>query len=73
MRPTPPAAHPASTEDRLLHFRDVNALIGSRCKSSHAARNLARRGQIVAVYLNQRVVRYTQTSVLKLARGETTR
>lgn len=73
MRPPPSTATPAPAEERLLHFSDVNRLIGSRCKTSHAARDLARRGLIVGIRLNARVVRYTQTSVLKLARGETTR
>ena len=55
--------------DRLIDFRQVNALTASRCKTSHTARALAERGQIKAVRLNERVVRYSLRSVLDLVAG----
>ena len=61
---TPPA-------DRLLGFREVNALVGSACKTSHTARNLARRGLIRAVQINERVVRFSEASVLAFINGST--
>jgi len=62
--PTPPA-------DRLLGFREVNALVGSNCKTSHTARSLARRGLIRAVQLNERVVRFSEASVFAFINGPT--
>jgi hypothetical protein len=59
---TPPA-------DRLIGFRDVNALVGSACKTSHTARNLARRGLIRAVRVNERVVRFSEASVRAFING----
>jgi hypothetical protein len=72
MKPTlneiPPPA------DRLLGFRAVNALVGSACKTSHTARNLARRGLIRAVQLNDRCVRFSERSVLDfIQKGERTK
>ena len=55
---------------RLIDFREVNRLTGSACKTGHTARALARRGQIIAVRLNERVIRYRLDSVLALVRGE---
>lgn len=55
--------------DRLLTFREVYALIGSACKTGHTARMLAARGQLRAVRLNERVVRYSEKSVLDLVAG----
>lgn len=60
---TPPA-------DRLIGFRAVNEIVGSRCKTGHYALALARRGLIEAVRLNERVIRYRESSVLRLAAGE---
>lgn len=59
-----------SVANRLIDFREVNRLTGSTCKTGHTARALARRGQIVAVRLNERVIRYRLDSVLALVRGE---
>lgn len=63
---TEPVAHP----DRLLHFRQVHALIGSECKTGHTARDLAARGMIRAVRINQRVTRYSESSVMALIAGK---
>lgn len=60
----------ASGANRLIDFREVNRLTGSTCKTGHTARALARRGQILAVRLNERVIRYRLDSVLALVRGE---
>jgi predicted DNA-binding transcriptional regulator AlpA len=63
-------AHTATAQaDRLLTFREVHALTGSACKTGHYARALAARGQIKAVRLNERVVRYTESSVRALVGG----
>jgi predicted DNA-binding transcriptional regulator AlpA len=62
--PPPPA-------DRLIGFREVSALVGSACKTSHTARNLARRGLIRAVQINERVVRFSEASVLAFINGST--
>ncbi len=53
----------------LLTFRQVHALIGSTCRTGHTARQLAARGQLVAIRLNERVVRYTEASVRELLAG----
>ncbi|MFM8338040.1 MAG: hypothetical protein ACKODK_20995 [Opitutaceae bacterium] len=58
-------------EDRLIDFRRVNELLGSRCRSAHFALRLAARGQIRAVTLNPRVVRYQESSVRDLIAGRT--
>ena len=73
--PTNPApATPAPfVEDRLLDFRRVNELVGSRSRTAHTARAMARRGEIEAVRINARVLRYRESSVLRLVRGETGR
>ena len=55
--------------DRLLTFREVHALIGSRCRTSHTARALAARGLIRAVRLNGRVIRFSEASVQALISG----
>ena len=55
--------------DRLLHYKAVAALTGSDCKTGHHARELARRGQIRAVRINERVIRYSEQSVLALVAG----
>jgi hypothetical protein len=59
-------AHTADRPDKLVDFRVVNHLIGSRCRSSHTARALARRGLIKAVRINERVLRYSENSVRAL-------
>lgn len=56
--------------DRLIDFRRVNELVGSACQTSHAARKLAARGLIRAVRLNERVLRYSEQSVLELIAGK---
>jgi hypothetical protein len=56
--------------DRLLAFRDVNRLTGSQCKTGHAARELAKRGLIRCVRLNERTIRYSERSVLDLIAGK---
>ena len=55
--------------DKLIDFRQVCELVGSRCKTGHTARVLAARGQIRAVRLNERVIRYSEQSVLDLIAG----
>ena len=55
--------------DRLLTFREVNEALGFNCKTSHTARNLAKRGQITAVHINERTVRFTESSVRNLVSG----
>lgn len=57
------------TADRLIDFREVYGLIGSNCRTSHTARALAARGQIKAVRINERVLRYSLHSVLELVNG----
>jgi hypothetical protein len=57
------------TGDRLIDFRDVNQLIGSKCRSAHMARCLAKRGKIRAVYLGERNIRYSLRSVINLVNG----
>jgi len=64
-----PLAGPGASGDRLLHFREVHALLGSKCKTGHMARALAARGQIRAVHLNERVIRYSENSVRSLISG----
>lgn len=64
------ASVPSQTaEDQLIDFRQVYALIGSACKTGHTARALARRGQIRAVRLSDRALRYSLQSVLALVAG----
>jgi hypothetical protein len=60
---------PTAQADRLLTFREVHALTGSLCKTGHYARKLAARGQIKAVRLNERVMRYSEASVRALIEG----
>ena len=55
--------------DRLIDFREVGQLVGLRCKTSHTARSLADRGQIRAVYINDRTIRYSANSVIALVAG----
>lgn len=61
---------PTTEADRLLDFRAVHALIGSKCRTGHTARALAARGQIRSVRLNERVIRYSEKSVLALVAGK---
>ena len=58
-----------TTPDRLIDFRRVGELIGSRCRTAHTARAMAARGLIRAVRLNERVVRYSEASVRALVAG----
>ena len=55
--------------DRLIDFREVGQLLGLRCQTSHSARAYAARGQIRAVYINDRTIRYSANSVLDLVAG----
>jgi len=55
---------------KLLTFRQVHELVGSTCKTGAYARQLAARGLIRVVRLNERTLRYTESSVLALVRGE---
>jgi hypothetical protein len=59
----------APDTDKAITFREVNDLTGSACKTSHTARALAARGQIRAIRINERVVRYSLNSVLALISG----
>ena len=65
---TPPKVRETNA-DRLLTFREVNEALGFNCKTSHTARNLAKRGQITAVHINERTVRFTESSVRNLVSG----
>jgi len=56
--------------DRLIDFRTVADLVGSRCKSAHCALRLAAKGQIRAVRINARTVRYSENSVNALISGK---
>ena len=57
-------------EDVLVDFREAQRMLGSRCKTSHYALSLARRGLIRAVRLNERSVKFSRRSILELiARG----
>jgi predicted DNA-binding transcriptional regulator AlpA len=58
--------------DRLLTFREVNALLGSNCKTSATVRSYAASGLIRAVRINVRVVRYSERSVLEMIAGRAT-
>jgi hypothetical protein len=72
-----PAASRAANEatpataytDRLLTYQEVNSAIGSKCRTSHTARNLVRRGLIRQVRINERVIRYSERSVRDLVEG----
>ncbi|AKC83435.1 hypothetical protein IMCC26134_12875 [Verrucomicrobia bacterium IMCC26134] len=55
--------------DRLLTFRGVYELTGNACKTGHAALRLARAGKIRAVRINERVIRYSESSVRALVAG----
>ena len=68
-RPDPPAnvsAKPVKPNDRLIDFREVMQLLGLRCRTGHTARALAARGQIRMVRLNERTIRFSETSVHEL-------
>ena len=56
--------------DRLVDFRRINELIGSKCRTGHAARRLAEQGLIRAVRINERVVRYSERSAFDLIAGK---
>jgi len=60
----------AQREDCLVDFREVNRMLGSRCKSGHAALRLAKKGLIRAVFFNSRIVRYGEQSVRDLIAGK---
>ena len=63
------ATHATAQADRLLHFLVVNRLIGSRCRTGHTARDLMRKGLIKGIRINERVIRYSENSVLALIAG----
>lgn len=56
--------------DRLIGFRSVNELLGSRCKTSHFARSLAAGGKIKAIRLSDRCIRFSEASVLAFVGGQ---
>jgi hypothetical protein len=61
------AQHPSvEMPDKLISFREVHALLGFRCKTSHTARSLRKRGLISGITLNERVTRYSLASVQRL-------
>ena len=64
-------AAPTPSSDRLIDFRRVYELLGLKCRTGHTARSLAKRGKIRAVYLNDRVIRYSEQSVMNLIAGTT--
>ncbi len=61
---------PTAQPDRLLAFHEVHALTGSTCKTGAYARQLAARGLIKCVRLNERTLRYSEASVLALVAGK---
>ena len=63
------ATHATAQADRLLHFLVVNRLIGSRCLTGNTARDLMRKGLIKGIRINERVIRYSENSVLALIAG----
>jgi hypothetical protein len=67
MNATAPA--PVAPKDRLIDFRRVHELVGSKCQTGHCARALYRKGLIRGVALNQRTIRYSEASVLALVAG----
>ncbi len=60
----------SSASDRGLTFREVNALLGLNCKTSHTIRSYAARGLIRRIDLNSRVVRFSRESVEALLAGK---
>ena len=69
-RQTEATSATAHQADRLLTAQDVMQRLGLKCKTSHTALILASRGSIVAVRINQRVVRFTESSVNALIAGK---
>jgi excinuclease UvrABC nuclease subunit len=65
-----PVDVPFVKSNRLLTFREVNAMIGSICKTSHPALNLARKGLIESVRINERTIRFNEASVHKFVAGK---
>lgn len=63
------ATHATAQADRLLPFIEVNRLIGSRCRTGHTALALMRKGLIKGIRINERVIRYSENSVLALIAG----
>ena len=63
------ASHATAQADRLLPFIEVNRIIGSRCRTGHTARTLMRKGLIKGIRINERVIRYSENSVLALIAG----
>jgi len=61
---------PFVKSNRLLTFREVNAMIGSICKTAHPALNLARKGLIESVRINERTIRFNEASVHKFVAGK---
>lgn len=59
----------AKKVDRLLTREQANALLGLKGKTSHTLRAMAARGQIEAVRLNGRVLRFRESSIIRLVSG----
>ena len=61
----------APAYDEAIDFREVYRLLGLHSVTAHTALNYARRGQIRAVRLSARCIRYSRKSVLDLIAGRT--
>jgi len=55
--------------DRLLDRTETNRLLGLKGHTSHTLRAMASRGQLEAVRINSRVLRFRESSVLRLIDG----
>jgi hypothetical protein len=55
--------------DRLLDRTEANRLLGLKGNTTHTLRAMASRGQIEAVRLNARVLRFRESSLLRLING----
>ncbi len=55
-----------TTGDRLLTREQANEMLGLKAKTSHTLRAMAARGQIEAVRLNGRVLRFRESSIRQL-------
>lgn len=55
--------------DRLLDRIETNRLLGLKGNTTHTLRSMAARGQLEAVRLNARVLRFRESSVLRLIEG----
>jgi predicted RNA-binding protein YlqC (UPF0109 family) len=57
------------TGDRLLDRDETNRLLGLKGRTAHTLRAMVQRGQLEAVRLNSRVLRYRESSVRALVEG----